>query len=171
MVDKVSIEGSKERAADRGQDLLFEALPSGASLASMEIVEHVVRQYLGELLDIRMDYHADKIDGDSAVQAIDKAATQYADMFMGKSSDFPGTNWNTPEGLGTYLLAVLDTDSKPEDSARDLFLRIASDFSKAVILPNEEDELDEEEATFRTDAIVEDAVHALLGLPNSEPEA
>lgn len=169
MVDKVQIEGSAERAADRGQNM-FADLGVGDLLNSTEVVEGLVRQFLGELVDIRKGYNADTLESDRAITKVMAAANRYADVFMGKDSAYTTLPWNTPEQLGAHLKAVLGTDSEPEGAALDYFLRVASDFTTEVLQPFEDDAIAEDVMRFRTDALVDDATHALLGLRQDEPE-
>lgn len=168
MVDKRSIEGSSERAADRGRDM-FDPI-GDSTLGSYETVDGLVRQFLGEIVDTRKAYHEDKLEGPQASEKVQEIASKYAAIFMGKDASYGPTAWNSPEQLGEHLLAALEGKSTSEAAAADYLLRVASDFIVAVSIPIELDELDDETAQFRIEATVEDCVYALLGIRQDEPE-
>jgi hypothetical protein len=164
---KESIEGSAARAADRGRDQLFgDALPDHA-LNSLTAVEAVVRSFAEKVADVRARYNADKITDAQARDEVEVLAQKYADMFMGKSSEYAALPWNTPEQLGAYLANVIEGGTAPETAARDFLLYVAAQLLQ-IMVEHEDAKIDDEVAQFRLGALIEDAVHAFLGLPNIE---
>jgi|694.fasta_scaffold72758_2 hypothetical protein len=162
----VDIEGSPERARDRGR-LGFD-LPEGEGglLTDPVIVESQVRAFLAEVLDVRKGYNGGTIRGEDASGLIRAIAKRYADRFMGIAADgFSFTDWNSPEQLGQYLQRQL-IGVVEEQAAEAFFLRLASDFIEHIVVPHEEDKITEDAVTFRFDAAVEDATFALRGLEN-----
>lgn len=168
MTDKHMIEGTPERAADRGRDM-FDAIVGEGALASLDGVEGMVRDFFGEIVDTRTAYHNDEIDGPAASERVQAIAKKYADIFMGKDQSYGPMPWNSPEQLGTALAANIE-DSTPENAAEHFLLRSAADFMATVLIPTENDEIDDEIGEFRTNAAVEDLTYAMLGLRQDEPE-
>jgi hypothetical protein len=168
---KEQIEGSAARAADRGRDQLFEGALSDKGLNSLSAVDAVIRSFAGKVTQVRADYNADKITDAQAREEVASLAQEYADVFMGKSSDYVAQPWNTPEQLGAYLVAVMDGKAEPETAARDFLLYIAAQLLQ-VMVEHESGKLDDDVAQFRVDALLEDADYALLGIPQQEmPES
>lgn len=166
-MSKEQLEGSKERAADRGRDQLFgDNLPDNA-LNSMQTVDAVVRSFVTKVIDVRVRYNTDQITETQARQEVDALAQQYGDVFMGKSQDYAALPWNSPAQLGEYLVGVMEGDATPETSARDFFLYIASQLLQTMV-EFEHEKIDDEVMKFRLDTLLEDAAHALLGIPNME---
>lgn len=164
---KESIEGSAARAADRGRDQLFgDSLPDNA-LNSITTVEPVVRSFAAKVTDVRVRYNTDKITDAQAREEVDALAQQYADMFMGKTRDYAALPWNTTEQLGAFLANVIEGDASPMTAARDFFLYIAAQLLQ-IMVEHEGENIDDEVAQFRLDTLIEDAVYALLGVPNIE---
>ena len=149
MKDRRSIEGTKERAADRGWMGLD--VPEGDALNSPTVAESIVREFLGKVIDLRAKYNADKINGEQTLEKIKEQAQAYADIFMGKASGYAKTDCN-------------------DTAAYAFFLYLASSLTEHAIIPHENDELDEDDARFRMDALVDDAILLLLGLPAPREE-
>ncbi len=165
---KETLPGSRERAADRGRDELFDLNIAGDNpLASLEVTEAVVRQFASDIVGIRVRYNSDKITDVEARAQTKDAAQRYADIFMGKSSEYSPSPWNSAEQLGVHLSAVLSGNSEPDVAARDFLLYVASELL-TLMAEFEADKIDEEVAHFRTDCLIEDAVRALMGLPAEE---
>lgn len=164
---KKTIEGSAERIADRGRDQLFGSALADNALNSITSVEAVVRSFATRVTQVRAEYNADKITDVQAKAQVDALAQEYADAFMGKSKDYTPTPWNSVEQLGQYLAGVIEGDSTAETAARDFMLYIAAQLLQ-VMVEHEEERIDDEVAQFRLDTLIEDAVYALLGLPNME---
>ena len=168
MKDRRSIEGTKERAADRGWMGLD--VPEGDALNSPTVAESIVREFLGKVIDLRAKYNADKINGEQTLEKIKEQAQAYADIFMGKASGYAKTDWNTPERLGAHIAAAIGDDETNDTAAYAFFLYLASSLTEHAIIPHENDELDEDDARFRMDALVDDAILLLLGLPAPREE-
>lgn len=168
MTDRRNIEGTKERAADRGQMGL--SIPDGDALTSPSVAESVVREFLGKVIDLRAAYNGDKITGEQALEKLKEYAQAFANIFMGKGSGYAKTEWNTPERLGAHLAAAIDDDETKDTAAYAFFLHLATSLTENTIIPHENDELDEDDAKFRIDAQVDDALTLLLGLPAPSEE-
>jgi hypothetical protein len=168
MTDRKSVEGSKERAIDRGQMGLV--VPDGELLTSPSVAEALIRQYLGAIIALRADYNADKIAGEVALEKIKEQARAHASIFMGGSSDYAKSAWNTPDRLGAHLAAAIDDGESNETAANAYFLYLAKSLTEGTIIPHEAGEIEDSDAIFRMDALVEDALILLLGMPAPREE-
>ena len=169
MTDKTLIEGSKERAAERGSDWGFVGLSDG-SLMRPDIVQNLVREFLGKVIDVRTSYNAGTLPGDEAPAKIKAIADDYAAIFLGKSKDYEALPWNSVEYLGLHLSTLLKGEEPPEEAPCAYFLYLASTLIDTIVVPHEDDEIGEEAVNFRIDALVDDAVNALLGDPITDGE-
>lgn len=172
-IDKRTIEGSPERAADRGREQGFEYFAQdGQQLASPEVVEGLVRQFLTECLDARVAIHEERLTPEEGTAKMQDAAKRYAVIFMGGDSTYAISPWNSPEGLGAHIAANYQGAGGNEEACDALFLRLAADMMK-IAKAHEEEEAEDDAVQFQTDALVEDAVITLLGLPaeSEDPEA
>lgn len=171
-IDPRTIEGSPERAADRGQEQGFEYFAQeGQQLASPEVAESLLRQFLTECLEARVAIHEGKATPDAAKARMQDAAKRYAAIFMGRDKAYAASPWNSPEGLGAFIAANAEGAGDKDQACESLFLRLAADLMK-IAKAHEDDEMDDEVAQFQTDALVEDALMMLLGLPaeSEDPE-
>lgn len=167
MTDRKQIEGTEERAADRGRDQLgFPDVNDLPFLGDPAIVESLVRSFLGRVIDIRTAYNEDKMDGPEAAEAVQDAADQYARIFMGQDKGYAAQPWNSPEQLGASLSAV-GFDPDPAKACLGLFLKTAGDLVAAMAL-HEEGKLDDDTAQLAIDAAAEDGTYLLLGVPQPE---
>lgn len=170
--DPRTIEGSPERAADRGREQGFEFFAQeGEPLGSPEVAEALVRQFLGECLEARVAIHEDKATPEEAKARMQEAAKRYAAIFMGRDKAYAASPWNSPDGLGAYIAANYEGAGDKDEACESFFLRLAADMMK-LAKAHEDDELEDDAAQFQTDALVEDAVITLLGLPaeSEDPE-
>lgn len=168
MTDRRTIEGTKERAADRGWMGLD--VPEGELLTSPTVAESLVREFLGKVIELRAAYNGDKITGEQALEKVKEHAQSFANIFMGKTSGYAKTEWNAPERLGAHLAAAIDDDEAEDTAAYAYFLHLATSLTENTIIPHENDELDEDDARFRIEAQVDDALILLLGLPAPREE-
>jgi hypothetical protein len=170
MTNRTEIEGSEERAKERGATL-FDAMDAEAEyLNSAATVERLLRQFVYEVLDVRKAYNEDRLQGDEAAGRVVALAHEYADIFMGRNAEYAVTAWNSPEQLGVHLQTAITEDSTAEDACQKFFQRLAGDFVDSVVIPAESDIIDDEQGQFRTDVLLEDATYVLLGIPSESPE-
>lgn len=173
MANRVEIEGSEERARDRGEDTFFTPFFAGKQqdfLTDPDVVDAVVASFMSEVLGVSTRYVKDEVDEAGAKDAVQKICDRYAAIFMGQSADYAPTGWNRPDGLGLYLVNVAGIPESKEDAVKAVLLRTAASYLNEVVNPFAADEIDDEAAKFRTDAAKEDLVTLLLGLPGEEPE-
>ncbi|MDT7934234.1 MAG: hypothetical protein RQ833_06485 [Sphingomonadaceae bacterium] len=90
----VGIEGSAERARDRGEDVLFSANFGGQGdkdfLTDPDVVSGVVSQFFTELLEIDTKWNLDSLTSAEATDAVVGLADRYAAIFMGEG-DYAST--------------------------------------------------------------------------------
>lgn len=172
MANRVEIEGSEERARDRGEDTLFgPAFASGKDmLTDPDVVDAVVSSFMSEIVRVHTRYMKDELDGPAARAETVKVCERYADIFMGRTDDYAPTLWNSPDGLGVYLVVSAGVPERKEDAVKAVLLRTAASYLMDVINPFAADEIGDDAAKFRTEAAKEDLVTLLLGLPAEEPE-
>jgi hypothetical protein len=131
-MDKREIEGSRERAADRGrqEDLGW---PEGGkpSLGDPTVVNGLVRDFATEVIGIRTDYNRGKLSGDEAKRRIRAAARQWGDIFMGRSGDFAALPWNK-QSLGAQIRRVLAV-ADDADPGETLFLELARSITDVAV--------------------------------------
>lgn len=167
---KESIEGSDARAADRGRDFLFEdSFRFDQELSSVSSVEAVVRQFLTDIVSIRQQYNSLEKSDSEAKDAVRVVCRKYADLFMGRAEGQKASQWNSVEQLGRFLSSVMSGSNSPESAAEDFFLYLASEMLN-VLVASENDQIDDDIGQFRVNALAEDAVNALLGLPANAAE-
>ena len=172
-IDPRTIEGSPERAADRGQEQGFEYFSQdGQQLASPEVAEGLVRQFLAECIEARVAIHEGKATPEEAKARMQDAAKRYAAIFMGKDSAYAASPWNSPDGLGAFIAANYQGSGDKDQACEAMLLRLAADMMK-IAKAHEDEQLDDDAAQFQADALVEDALGTLLGLPaeTEDPEA
>lgn len=159
----VEIEGSPERAADRGR--FGFTVSDGPSLADPAVVHGLVAQFVAENLALRSQYLWGEIDRDAAIDpAVGRADAQQA-ILHGKTTAFETSDWNAPDRLGARLVAHAVGGDRADAVSR-LLLALAKDMSDAA----------DAGARMKTDddvlqAVVEDALLVatahLLGMPPS----
>lgn len=162
-MNDVTKEGSAARAADRGRDA-FDPIPAGKPyLGSPEVIDSLVRSFLGRVVDVRKQYLQDEIPPEDAKTKVLDLAGQYAAVVMGQSEEYGASAWNSPDQLGEFLSMMLDGVS-PADSAEVFFTRMAADLLNQILIPSENEQIDDETGQFRVDVLVEESVNALQGL-------
>lgn len=172
--DRRKIEGTEERARDRGEPFGFEFFSNETANASRYLgdpddVEAIIREFASEAYEARRRAAAGEISPEDGLAALTAAVARYAGIFYGKE---PGAyraqgDWNTPDRLGRHIIERLGAEGDPEDAAAALFWNVANQILKA----QEEyaaGSLSDEDAQFRIAASIEDAQKILLGLPHEE---
>lgn len=159
----VEIEGSAARAADRGRDMFDPIATDKPYLGSPEVIDSLVRSFLGRVIDVRKQYLQDEITPKEAEEKVLYLAGQYAAIVMGKNDEYGASAWNSPEQLGDFLAMMLD-GVPPEESAEAFFVRMAADLLNHVLIPAENEQIDDEAGQFRVDVIIEESVNALQGI-------
>lgn len=166
MADRKEIEGTKERAADRGQPFgleFFEKAPDGLPLGDPEVVRNLVVGFAGEVNTLVEEAAA----GQDRAAAFTALCARYADLFTGKSDGYALMPFNSEAGLGEFLVARYQMDCGPDDAAFNFFGYVGGQVREAAfgVLTGE---LEPDAAKFRIAVTIDEAVGSLLGLPADE---
>lgn len=153
----------------RGDDMFAPIDSKKPYLLSLDVLDNLLRGFLIKVADIRGLYNSDNLDDKKAVQAVADLCKEYADILQGNTEEYSAAPWNSEDQLGAYI-STLFVDVPKEEAVNTYLLRMAQTFTDQVLIPVEEDQIDEEVATFRIDYTIEDAAKAFIGLPNHPDE-
>lgn len=164
MTDKREIEGSPERAADRGRevDLGFSTDPR-PSLGNADVVRGLMSKFGGDVVAIRREYLEDKLTGPEAQQRVKDLAKDYGAIVMGRDEDYFALPWNSETRLGRRIRKVVSPIDGVEDPGELLFLTIGSSLS-SLAAAHEGARLSDEDAESHTKTMLEDTANLILGL-------
>lgn len=162
MVDKREIEGTSERALDRGDPIGLGVFDVAADddrpyLGDPEVVDGLVRGMCSRAMEAGLS------DGD-VVGKVSAIVEDVAGVFMGRSPGYRGMPFNSPEQLGRWVNETLGT-AEAEDRSVEMLLwstlaQVMDARASFVSGAKSEDDV-----RFQTDAAIEDACRVLIGLP------
>lgn len=155
------IEGSPERAADRGQPFGFGAFNAPIStgipyLGDEETVEDILRDLLLRVHEVA--------GSEDAVKTIEPMVEQTAAIFYGQDDAYQAMPFNSQEQLGRYVNEVFGTKEDEKQTVQMLLwnmIRQVMEARQELLQGN----LSDDNAQFRVEAALEDATTILLGLP------
>lgn len=163
-MNKKSIEGSPERAADRGraEDLGFE-MSDLPSLGDPSVVRQLVVEFATAIINARKDYNADKLSGGQSQALIKGAVAKYGDIFMGLDKGFSALPWHSPEQLGERIRKVLavDGDTSPGHA---LFLSLGRSIVD-ILVEHENNRMTDVDAKNHLQAGIDSTIEVLMGYP------
>jgi len=164
MTDPREIEGSPERAADRGraEDLGFSMDPR-PSLGNLNVVRGLVSQFGAEIVDVRKQYNLDKLTGEQAQARVHELAQEYGDIIMGRSKEYDALPWNDPQRLGRRIKLVVPAIPGVEDPGVLLFLTVGTSLM-SLAKAHEEERLSDTDAEHHTKEMLEDTANLIAGL-------
>ena len=164
MTDPKELEGSPERAADRGreEDLGF---PVGdtPSPGSPGVVRGLVSQFAVDVVDVRKRYNAGRLSGDEAQEQIRDLAVEYGNIVMGRDSRYAPLPWNDPGRLGRRIKLVVPPTDGVEDPGELLFLTVGLSLVE-LAASHEEGRTDDAQAKLAASTMLDDTVQLLLGV-------
>ena len=168
MADPREVEGSAQRAADRGRSLGFDAIPISTEatpyLGDRDAVDGIVRTMLSKIIDARGKFHRQQLSGDAATKQETDAINAAAAIFNGQT---PGYQlmpaWNKPEGVGNYVKQRRGWDIPAADAVRS-YLAVMANLTTEVFDSYCIGHMDDEDARWRLDVNVEDITNMMLGL-------
>lgn len=163
MDNKVEVEGSPERAADRGraEDLGFEPVEK-PSLGNPDVVAGLVAEFAGAVVDVRRRYHEDKLTGDQAKSAILDLAKEYGAIVMGRDERFAAQPWHNPARLGRRIRLVMAGAEGGGDPGEQLFETIGASLSELAVAM-EAERISDAEAERQSKEMLADVVQLILG--------
>lgn len=163
-MDKKQIEGSPERAADRGrqEDLGF-SLSSKPSLGNADVVRGLVSEFAGEVVSARKDYNLGKVEGGQAQERVRELAREYGRIVMGLDDRYDALPWNDPGRLGRRIKLVVPAVEGVDDPGELLFLTVGTSLT-SIAAAHEQDRLSDAEGEKHTKEMLEDTANLILGL-------
>ncbi len=162
--DQEEIEGSEERARDRGEPIGFGHFAEASDkpfLGDPDVVEGLLRAFLSSAHDAAGQAGAsDKIAG--LIETL-------AGAFYGQSSDYDAQPFNSPEQLGRFINEQLGTSEDEAKTVPMLLWNLVTEvFAVRADLIGEK--IDDDAAQFRVNAAVDDAARILIGLEIADAE-
>lgn len=163
-MDKREIEGSKERAEDRGrQDDLGFSLSAKPSLGNPDVVRGLVSEFAGQVVGVRKDYNEDRVDGAGAQDMIRELAREYGRIVMGLDDRYEAMPWNDPSRLGRRIRLVAPAIDGVDDPGEMLFVNVGTSLM-TIAAAHEQGRLSDEDGERHTKAMLEDTANLILGL-------
>jgi len=164
MTDKKEIEGSPERAADRGrqEDLGF-GMESKPSLGNAGVVRDLVSKFGKDVVAVRREYLEDTITGKEAQERVRELASDYGAIIMGRDSDYAPLPWNSESRLGRRIMKVVAAIDGINDPGELLFLTVGTSLS-SLAASHEAGRISDDAAEQHTQEMLEDTANLILGL-------
>lgn len=164
MTDKREIEGTSERAADRGRevDLGFSMDPR-PSLGDAGVVRDLVSKFGADIVAVRRDYLEDKITGSEAQARVKELAKHYGAIVMGRDDEYFALPWNCESRLGRRIKLVVPAIDGVNDPGELLFLTVGTSLS-SLSASHEAGTLTDGDAENHTQTMLEDTANLILGL-------
>lgn len=164
MTDKREIEGTHERAADRGreEDLGFSMDPR-PSLGNADVVRELVSKFGADVVAVRREYLEDKLTGQEAQARIRDLARDYGAIVMGRDKDYFALPWNCDTRLGRRIKLVVPAVEGVNDPGELLFLTVGTSLS-SLAASHEAGRVTDEDAEHHTKEMLEDTANLILGL-------
>lgn len=166
MTDPRTIEGTPERAADRGRgDELEFAEDARPSLGDPSVTRGLVSEFAAECVDVRKRYNLDKLSGEQALEELRRLAQEYGAVVMGRSDKYATQRWHSP-GPGRLGMRIEKVTSPAEgvtDPGERLFLSVGNSVM-SIAQAHEIGELTDQAAEAHAQSILEDAANLILGV-------
>lgn len=164
MTDPREIEGSPERAADRGraEDLGFSMDPR-PSLGDANVVRGLVSEFAAAIVEARKQYNLDQLTGEQAKDRVRELAKEYGDTIMGRNARYFSLPWNDPARLGRRIKLVVPAVDGVSDPGELLFVTIGTGLM-SLAKAHEEGRLPDTDVEQHTKAMLEDTANLISGL-------
>lgn len=164
MTDPREIEGSPERAADRGraEDLGF-SMDARPSLGDANVVRGLVSEFAAAIVDTRKQYNLDKLTSEQAQERVHDLAKEYGDTIMGRDQRYAALPWNDPSRLGRRIKLVVPAIEDVTDPGELLFLTVGTSLM-SIAAAHEQDRLPDTDAEKHTQAMLEDTANLIVGV-------
>lgn len=164
MTDKREIEGTPERAADRGreEDLGFSVDPR-PSLGDAGVVRDLVSKFGADVVAVRREYLEDKLTGQEAQARVRDLARDYGAIVMGRDKDYFALPWNCDTRLGRRIKLVVPAVDGVNDPGELLFLTVGTSLS-SLAASHEAGRVTDEDAEHHTQEMLDDTANLILGL-------
>lgn len=164
-MDPKEIEGSPERAADRGreEDLGFKPPGSRPSLGDPEVVRALVSEFAQQVVGVRRAYNEDKLSDQEAIDRIHELSVEYGRVVMGTGSGYEPLPWHDPSRLGRRIRLVLPAEDGIEDPGELLFFSIASSLMDLAV-QHENGRMSDDDVRAKAQEMLADTADLILGL-------
>lgn len=164
MTDKREIEGSAERAADRGreEDLGFSMDPR-PSLGDAGVVRALVSEFGSLIVATRKAYNLDQLTAEQAQERVHDIASEYGDVVMGRDPKYFAMPWNDPTRLGRRIRLVIPPIVGIDDPGLLLFMTVGTSLM-AIAAAHEAGRLEDSAAEAHIQSMLEDTANLILGL-------
>lgn len=164
-IDPKSIEGSPERAADRGRadELAGIAPTEKPSLADPDVVRGLVSEFAAGIVGIRKAYNAGTADGDASQEQLRELAREYGAVVMGHDSSYASTPWNDPSRLGRRVGLVVPAIDGATNPGELLFLTIGGSLVE-LAAAHEDGRVSDADAETHAKTMLEDLANLILGV-------
>lgn len=161
-VDPRSIEGSPERAADRGREVELGFVASDKpSLGNPDVVRGLVSEFASGVVAARGAWLKGK-EADPKAR-IRELAVEYGNIIMGRDARFEALPWNDPTRLGRRIRLVVPPEAGITDPGVLLFTAVGASLAQ-IAAAHEGDRLSDAAGEQHTRTLLEDAALLILGL-------
>lgn len=170
MTDPRTVEGSKERAAERGapdRALVEAARTAGDSLGNPAVVERLVQGFCHRVVEICKWRRNGDIDADEMTRQIRGESGRVGAIFMGGESPYAAVHgWNSPRGVGMAITVLLGGEAvrAAESPAAALFEWLAAQLMSAYLAMAAEGAADVDAVGARAQASITSVIDTLLGV-------
>lgn len=150
MADQRTVEGSKERAAERGAPdlgLVEAARDADRSLGNPAVVERLVQGFCHRVVEILSWRRTGQIDADEMVEQLRGECERVGGQFVGAGPEggayLPVAGWNTRHALGMTIMVLLGGErvvrSGASNAGAALFEWLAEQLGDAYLSMAQED--------------------------------
>lgn len=164
MTDKREIEGTPERAADRGREVeLGFSMDPRPSLGNADVVRGLVSKFGTDVVAVRRQYLEDELTGEEAQARVRDLAKDYGAIIMGRDAEYFALPWNSEARLGRRIKLAVPAIEGVNDPGELLFLTVGTSLS-SLAASHEAGRVSDEDAEHHTQSMLEDTANLILGL-------
>lgn len=161
--DKREIEGTPERAADRGRAEDFGMNSSNKpNLGNPDVVSTLLSEFGSAIVNIRIRYNLDELDAEQAKQELRELAAKYGQIIMGHNNRYEALPWHSPERLGRRIKLVVPEIKEVSEPGELLFLTIGTSLM-SIAAAHEGGRLTDEDGERHTQEMMQDTAALILG--------
>lgn len=164
MPDPREIEGSAERAADRGreEDLGF-TVSGRPSLGNPDVVRGLVSEFAASVVGARRGYNEDRLSGEQAQAALRDLAVEFGRIIMGFDGRYQALPWHDPLRLGRRISLVVPAIEGIADPGVLLFVTVGTSLVE-IAAAHEDGRITDEDAKAKAQEMLEDTINLILGV-------
>lgn len=161
-MNKKEIEGTPERAADRGraEDLGY-VVSSQPSLGDPSVVRALVSEFAAGVVSVRGKWLSGR-EADPLAR-VRELAREYGDIVMGRDSRYGALAWHNPSRLGQQIALVTPAEPGVTDPGELLFVTVGTSLVE-IAAAHEAGRLPDSDAERHTRALLEDTAALIVGV-------